>query len=104
MTCRVVHVNKESYDVYIGRGRGSSWGNPYSHKDGTLAKFKTETRAEAVSLFEEYLLSNVALMSRLADLEGKVLGCWCKPQACHGDIIAKHVNRLFPAPSDFINF
>ena len=29
-----------------------------------------------------------ALLDRLGELEGKTLGCWCKPdQACHGDIL-----------------
>ena len=104
MTCRVVHLSHEPYDVYIGRGRGSIWGNPFSHKDGTLAQFKTATRKEAVERFEEYLLTNSELLEQLVTLKGKVLGCWCKPKSCHGDIIAKHVNRLYPESTDFIQF
>jgi hypothetical protein len=26
---RVVHCKRERYDVYIERGRGSRWGNPF---------------------------------------------------------------------------
>jgi hypothetical protein len=30
------------------------------------------------------------LMTQLAtELKGKVLGCWCKPDACHGDVLAE---------------
>ena len=28
-------------------------------------------------------------MESLIELEGKVLGCWCHPEPCHGDILVK---------------
>ena len=87
---RVVHFKKEKYDVYIGRP--SKWGNPFSHKEGTLAEFKVSSREEAVRKFEEYLISNEDLMKDLPSLKGKVLGCWCKPKACHGDILVKYID------------
>ena len=37
-TTKVVHCKKSEYDVYIGRP--SLWGNPFSSKDKTLAKFR----------------------------------------------------------------
>lgn len=89
---RVVHIKKEPYDIYIGRGSNSKWGNPYSHKSGTLAQYKVDSRAEAIKKYEEYLLSNEILMESLHELEGKVLGCWCKPKSCHGDILLKYAN------------
>jgi hypothetical protein len=94
METKVVHCKKETYDVYIGRGKGSIWGNPFSHKDGTLAEFKVNSRHEALQRYEEYLLKNEELMSKLPDLKGKVLGCWCKPKACHGDILKKYIDAL----------
>jgi len=27
------------------------------------------------------------LIEALGELQDKVLGCWCKPEACHGDIL-----------------
>jgi len=87
---RVVHCKKESFDVYIGRG--SKWGNPYSHKEGTLAEEVVDSRSEAVKKYEEYLLSNDELMASLPELKGKILGCWCKPKSCHGDILLKYAN------------
>jgi len=100
---KVVHCKKEPFDVYIGRGiRGgekSKWGNPYSHKDGTLAEFKVDSRKEAIEKFEEYLLSNEELMGKLEELEGKTLGCWCinsnnwnpgDKLKCHGQILQKY--------------
>jgi hypothetical protein len=30
------------------------------------------------------------LMAQLpSELKGKKLGCWCKPNACHGDVLAE---------------
>jgi hypothetical protein len=87
---KVVHCKKEPFDVYVGRG--SKWGNPYSHKEGTLAEKVVNSRSEAVKKYEEYLLSNDELMSSLSELKGKTLGCWCKPKSCHGDILLKYAN------------
>jgi hypothetical protein len=80
MKTKVVHCKRSSYDVYIGRP--SIWGNPFEiGKDGT--------RADVIKKYHEYLLCNNELMKLLPTLRGKTLGCWCFPQACHGDIIAK---------------
>jgi hypothetical protein len=90
MKTRVVHFKKERFDVYIGRP--SKWGNPFSHKEDTLAEFKVGSREEAVAKFEEYLINNKDLMKDLPELKGKILGCWCKPRLCHGDILAKYAD------------
>jgi hypothetical protein len=84
---RVVHCDKEPYDVYIGRP--SKWGNNYSHKEGTLAKFKVNSRQEALEKYENDIRQNKELMNSLHELKDKVLGCWCKPSPCHGDILIK---------------
>jgi len=83
---------KEKYDVYIGRP--GKWGNPFTHKDGTRAQFKVSTRQEAVEKYREYILENKELMNSLEELKGKVLGCWCKPQACHGDVLVELLENI----------
>ncbi len=81
---KVVHCKKENYDVYIGRP--SKWGNPFEiGKDGT--------RKEVIEKYRKYILLNKDLMNSLHELEGKVLGCWCKPQACHGDVLVELVEK-----------
>lgn len=87
---KVVHCKKEPFDIYIGRP--GKWGNPFSHKEGTLALFKTNTRDEAVDNYKEWLLKNLDLMKNLSELKGKTLGCWCKPQKCHGDVLLELAN------------
>lgn len=88
----VVHCKKEKFDVYIGRP--GIWGNPYSHKNDTKAEFVVASRDEAVAKYKEYILNNPDLLKKLHLLKGKVLGCWCKPQSCHGDILAELANNL----------
>ena len=82
----------KEYDVYIGRP--GIWGNPFSHKEGTLAKYKVKNVEEAIEKYRDYLLDSPELMSQLIDLKDKVLGCWCMPKNpksgkyyCHGQII-----------------
>jgi hypothetical protein len=83
---KVVHVRKSKFDVYIGRSFAefseSIWHNPFHlGKDGN--------RKEVIRKYREYLLSHPDLFSHLHELRGKTLGCWCKPQLCHGDVLAE---------------
>lgn len=83
MKTRVVH-RRDRYDVYIGRP--SKWGNPFViGRDGT--------RAEVVSRYEYWIRGNPALMKDLRELSGKVLGCYCKPLECHGDVLVRLVRE-----------
>jgi len=87
----VVHCNKDPYDIFIARP--SKWGNPFSHKDGTLAKFKVANRKEAVEKYREYIM-NSPLIDDLHELKGMTLGCWCKPSSCHGDVLVDLLSEL----------
>ena len=51
------------YDIYIGRP--SKWGNPFSHKEETIAEYKVRSRKEALEKYREYLLNNEELMNSL---------------------------------------
>ena len=90
---RVIHIkdkeldgaNFSSNEVYIGRP--SIWGNPFViGKDGS--------REEVIDKYEDYIMYNDELMSNLHTLRGKALVCYCKPQACHGDVLVKLVDRF----------
>jgi hypothetical protein len=81
---KVVHCKKEEFDVYIGRP--SKWGNPFQiGQDGT--------REQVIRKYEEWLLSQPKLLDELMELKEKVLGCWCKPKICHGDILVKYLEK-----------
>lgn len=83
---KVVHCKKEKFDVYIGRP--SKWGNPFTFKQGTIAEFVVP-KDEVLTRYETWLKQQPELMAALHELKGKTLGCWCKPAACHGDILAR---------------
>lgn len=90
---KVVHCKSgEPYQVYIGRG--SKWGNPYTHKMGTSAPWIVDDRETAIRLYEEWLRSQPELMAAAKkELKGKTLGCWCKPLDCHGDVLLRIANE-----------
>lgn len=113
---RTTVVNRHSgqtYDVYIGRGKGGEiprtgwgmWGNPFEK-----GKDKDGTRDEVIDQFERYLHGPVEnyegkvfdgrhLMALIpTHIRGKVLGCTCKPADCHGDVLARIADSLTPMP------
>lgn len=61
------------------------WGNPFKvGSDGN--------RAEVIRKYREHLAEQPELVARARrELKGKVLGCWCKPEACHADILVELV-------------
>ncbi len=79
MITRVVNKHRHKYDVYIGRG--SKWGNPYiMNRDGT--------REEVIEKYRSYLYTQREdLLFSLHELRDKILGCFCAPNACHGDVL-----------------
>jgi hypothetical protein len=88
----VVHCKRSAYDVYIGRP--GIWGNPFSHQEGTLARFKVVDRDEAVDRYEAWVMSQPELVQRIKrELKSKILGCWCIPNRCHGEVLAKIANE-----------
>ncbi|ATW58365.1 hypothetical protein CNR37_00158 [Pseudomonas phage ventosus] len=97
MAATVVNKYKVNMDdpdiVYIGRG--SRWGNPYSHKEGTRALYRVSTRHQAVAEYKRYLWSKISdgyiTREMLIALDGKRLACYCSPQACHGDVLVKAI-------------
>ena len=94
----VVHSYRYPHDVYIGRG--SQWGNPYSHLTDSKALYKVATVEEAVEKYASYLLDNDYLMKQIKHLRGKVLGCPCGGVwPCHGHILAALANEDYELPN-----
>jgi len=82
-TPRAVHCKRERHHVYIGRP--SKWGNPF-------VVGKHGARGECIALYENWLRQNATLFAALDELRGLVLGCWCAPRACHGDVLVRLAN------------
>ncbi len=93
---RVINIKREveyqaikSTETYEYIGRGSYWGNPYSmfeegdDREEVIRKFKYDFDFDKFPNKEK---------SEVFSLAGKRLGCFCKPQACHGDVLADFLN------------
>ena len=81
-------------NIYIGRQtkniEGSKWGNPFR-----LSKYNY-CRETVVTLYEEYITKNQELATSIKELQGKTLGCWCAPEACHGDVLHRLARNTLP--------
>ena len=86
----VVNIrDNDAYDVYIGRRlgdlKGSIWANPF--------KVSQYGRGNTIDKYKAYLKQQPKLLEQLPKLSGKRLGCWCKPEACHGDVLALYAHK-----------
>ena len=102
-TTRVVNLRREPYDVYIGRpgqGQAGPWGNPF--------RLNAESqRGPVLERYRSWLQSQIAAgrisKPALAELHGKTLGCFCKPKACHGDVLAAAADQAWAELHDPAN-
>lgn len=107
---KVVNTSSDEYDEYIGRGSEyrthmlaggikpveTGWlGNPhpigwcdicgvYHTRDECIEKFKED--------FYKKVKYDSEFKSAVLELKGKRLGCYCKPEACHGDVIKEWID------------
>ena len=72
--------------VYVGRGRGSRWGNPF--RIGA-----DYTRAEAIAQYRRYIAAKIRTGELdIYELRGKNLVCWCSPKSCHAEVLLELAN------------
>ena len=100
------HTYKGKRGEYISKyiGRGTIFGNPYSHVV-CFGSYTVKTREEAIEKYRGYMrelwVKSPELreeMGKLAmqHLNGKkiVLICSCKPKSCHGDVLKEAIETL----------
>lgn len=77
----------EASDIFVRIDRKTEWGNPFEIPDDG-------DRDDVIDLFtKHYWPFKQKLLQQASRLSGKVLGCWCHPEPCHGHLIAECVNR-----------
>lgn len=91
----VVNLRDDTRLVAWADGRGwlvrvdrtSEWGNPfYLNADGS--------RDEVCDAYaDHYLPHKPSLGIQISSLRGKALGCWCAPERCHADELARRANE-----------
>jgi hypothetical protein len=97
---KVVNLKTSKYDVYIGRkgkGKDGYFGNPI--RVGYICDVcgsKHNTPGSTIFCFEVYfrqrIKSDEMFREMVGQLKGKRLGCFCKPEPCHGDIIKDYLD------------
>lgn len=96
----------------IDIGRGTPYGNPFTHLKGkTLALIRVATRQASVDFYEAMLTDDpdnilgqvfdtpeierqirkraAWIREHVHELAGEDLVCYCAPAACHGDILLR---------------
>jgi len=79
----VVFINNERFPK-----KTSQWANPFT--------VKKEGRDKCLELYEAWVREKIKKegIEDIKKLKNKVLGCWCKPEKCHGDILIKILNEI----------
>lgn len=112
VNCRVSHIRpkyqnlkdwcSDPDNVYIGR-KGIVFidGKRYPKEDSIFCNpykvGRDGNREEVLNKYLEYLkikIKDINFVTQLKKLKNKNLGCWCKPDDCHGDILLKLISEL----------
>ena len=93
--------------VYVGRGPGSKWGNPFKTYDTSPAERRTATLLFANLLYTrgeppygEHTVPYPTADEIRSELAGKDLACWCKPPEegepdwCHAKVLLEFIEHL----------
>jgi hypothetical protein len=94
----VVNLRKEKCDVKICRNPKGQvppapavgcFGNPFA-----VEKYGRE---KCIEMYRDYFYKKIeddpAFKEAVLTLKGKRLGCFCKPQKCHGDVIKEWLDK-----------
>ena len=102
---KIVHVNREPFDVYMGREWDrhprSPWHNPFN------VVYSEITRKIAIEKFAAYFYAPEQKWLRdkaFAEINPEaVLGCWCAPLKCHAEIVAGYLEwKRSPGYFDYV--
>lgn len=97
----------EDNNWYIGRSKhGNPLGSPFTHngKRSNLAKLSFKTREEAINAYRIYFEKAYGKDTELTKAFDEIyehykngediwLACFCKPEPCHGDVIAEELQK-----------
>jgi len=95
---RVVNKYKEPDHQYIGRG--SVLGNKFKvgtqqgwDRDHVIGLYRDWLRHQVNLVKNPVVLTELRRLYRLALVQDVNLGCFCSPQACHGDVIKEFLDE-----------
>jgi hypothetical protein len=70
---------------YVPGAVGSKWHNPFKEKEYHRLDDRLDMYKERIET-DPQKYDGKTLLESLDELRGKTLGCWCKPDPCHGDV------------------
>ncbi len=96
--------------VYVGRGLGSRWGNPFPAYDSSAKERRTATLLFANLIltrgeppYPEHTIAYPTADEIRTELVGKDLACWCplpaegEPDWCHAAVLLEFIAKTDPA-------
>jgi len=88
MATTVINVRTKSRTGVTMIDRSTVFGNPFPinfrcSREQSITKYK-------VWFYE--MINHDQFREAVELLKNRVLGCWCKPLACHGDIIVEYLD------------
>ncbi|MGW6196958.1 DUF4326 domain-containing protein [Kribbella sp. NPDC055110] len=69
--------------TFVAVDRSTEWGNPFE------LPYDGDRSTVIENYATHYLPHKPSLLSRIAELRGKALGCWCAPEPCHADTLKR---------------
>lgn len=71
----------------------SIFANPFKiNKKGVGDGTRDEVIAKYKNWINQQIQHNPKIKSELLALKSKTLGCWCKPEKCHGDVLLELID------------
>lgn len=97
---KIINIHSgEKYDTYIGRGGkyyDGYYGNPHPIGYCKICN-RTHDREDCLKEYKAYFDKRIkedeAFKLGILILKDRVLGCFCKPEKCHGDIIIDYLEN-----------
>ena len=86
-------VNLRHTDEYDQRiDRTTKFGNPFP-----IDSYDENGREQCIRDYRLWFADKIGnddeFRKAVESLEGKTLACWCKPKACHGDVIVEYLEE-----------
>jgi len=85
----------KNFDISIGRD--SIFGNPHRLGWCKICN-RPHDRIDCLIAYKEYfykrLLTDIDFRDNIEKLRGKILGCWCNPLPCHGNVIIEYLDGI----------
>ncbi|KKL49246.1 hypothetical protein LCGC14_2317450 [marine sediment metagenome] len=90
MKTQIVNLRTHKKTNVMRTDRTTIFGNPYR----IGSRF---TRKQSIEKYRRYFYLRIRdseeFRQAVQELEGHILGCWCAPLACHGDIIVEYLEK-----------